>query len=574
MNENHMKNFELDKLSDELYADAPGLDPELEWEEETVTESPIEEASVERIGDFMVRNGNEVVEYVGTSTIVVIPEEFTSIAAFLVDGKPVDEVHIPSTVTEISGAAFFEATSLGKIIVDEANPVYSSIDGCLYSKDKKRFLYCSDKIEPLYIAEGCEVIESCAFFKRDVREVYFPRTLKKLDPAALANCNIDADELTLPYGVELDYEVFQESVLPRRVNLPGITKLPALAFSCAKFTSMCLPDTLVEIEGDAFASCKMSRVYISRSVKKIEEGAFNYYYSDGTEGYFEDDLEPDVYPCPDGFVLGVDNEECYAAQYAKENNIPYEVVTDVEAFLNMSSSRNSAADEWMLKAYVCVEKSEEAAECFAKAAELGDVLAKFYLAQCYEKDEGVPQDYVKAAELYMEVSRCREYLVSYDHHPQGCAEYALGSFYERGLLPDSTMEKAVEWYKRALWSGNRDAYFNLAECYLNGQGVGMNCNSAAKMLCEYCWRYGENDERVFAIAKRLENEETEYQADVFRVLYLCYANGVGTNEDREKALEYSGMYAAWKEAEELEGLKNNTEHVTPGCVSLDDDIPW
>ena len=25
------------------------------------------------------------------------------------------------------------------------------------------------------------------------------------------------------------------------------------------------------------------------------------------------------------------------------------------------------------------------------------------------------------------------------------AEYALGTFYERGLLPDSTMEKALEW---------------------------------------------------------------------------------------------------------------------------------
>jgi hypothetical protein len=65
------------------------------------------------------------------------------------------------------------------------------------------------------------------------------------------------------------------------------------------------------------------------------KGVFNYYYSDGTEGYFEDDLDSDVYSCPDGFVLGVDNEECAAAQYARENNIPYEIVTDVEAFLNV-----------------------------------------------------------------------------------------------------------------------------------------------------------------------------------------------------------------------------------------------
>ena len=82
-----MKDFELDKLSDELYADASGLDPELEWKEEAVTESPIEEASVERIGDFMVRNGNEAVEYVGTSTVVVIPEGITKIDSFFLEGK-------------------------------------------------------------------------------------------------------------------------------------------------------------------------------------------------------------------------------------------------------------------------------------------------------------------------------------------------------------------------------------------------------------------------------------------------------------------------------------------------------
>ena len=85
MNENHMKNFELDKLSDELYADAPGLDPELEWKEEAVTESPIEEASAKRIGDFMVRKGNEAVGYVGTSTVVVIPEGITKIDSKLME---------------------------------------------------------------------------------------------------------------------------------------------------------------------------------------------------------------------------------------------------------------------------------------------------------------------------------------------------------------------------------------------------------------------------------------------------------------------------------------------------------
>jgi hypothetical protein len=46
-------------------------------------------------------------------------------------------------------------------------------------------------------------------------------------------------------------------------------------------------------------------------------------------------LVESINSCPDGFVLGVDNEECAAAQYARESDIPYEVVTDVEEFLNV-----------------------------------------------------------------------------------------------------------------------------------------------------------------------------------------------------------------------------------------------
>ena len=126
-----------------------------------------------------------------------------------------------------------------------------------------------------------------------------------------------------------------DSTLPPRIVLQGVTKLPERAFDNATFGTARLPDTLTEIDDYALSGNDVSRVYIPKSVAKMGKGIFDYYYSDGTEGYFEDDCDPDVFSCPDGFVLGVDNEECAAAQYARENNIPYEVVTDIEAFLNV-----------------------------------------------------------------------------------------------------------------------------------------------------------------------------------------------------------------------------------------------
>ena len=90
--------------------------------EESEDVSPVEEEPAERIGDFMVRNGNEVVEYVGTSTIIIIPEGITKIGLFFLEGKYVTEVRIPSTVTEMGIGSFLEVPDLKNIFVDEANP--------------------------------------------------------------------------------------------------------------------------------------------------------------------------------------------------------------------------------------------------------------------------------------------------------------------------------------------------------------------------------------------------------------------------------------------------------------------
>ena len=310
-----------------------------DWEfvsvEESEETSPAEEPTA-RIGDFMVRNGNEAMEYVGTSTVVVIPEGITKIDSFFLEGKTVTEVHIPSSVTEICGGAFLETPGLKNIFVDEANTVYKSIDGCLYDKSGKSFICCPSDRDTVEIAEGTEKIEASAFFQCSVKEIKFPSTLKILEDGAFTSCSIGEkmDELVLPYGVELGKEVFMYSTLPPRITLQGVTRLSERTLANATFGMVRLPDTLIEIGDSALSGNDACRVYVPKSVTKMGEGIFNY-YSDGAEGYFEDNCDPDVYPCPDGFVLGVDNEECYAAQYARENNIPYEVVTDIEAFLNV-----------------------------------------------------------------------------------------------------------------------------------------------------------------------------------------------------------------------------------------------
>ena len=306
------------------------------------------------IKDFEIENG-VLIGYVGENATVVIPDGIIELAGFCFEDSNVEEVIISKTVKSISGSAFNETPALQKIIVDTGNSTYCSIDGCLYSKDKKRFICCPNRTEPLYIAEGCEIISSYAFFQRRVGKIVFPKTLKRFEHSALCNCYIDADELVIPNIEFEDGEWFNATTLPPIVKLEGMSALEDGAFAYSTFGAMSLPNTLTEIGDWAFYNCNMKRIYIPKTVKSLGENVFaiecpvepvgveegyseeySWYDDEEQNGEMEDATvaaqEPFL-PCPVGFLLGVDDEECAVAKYAREHNIPYEVITDVEAFL-------------------------------------------------------------------------------------------------------------------------------------------------------------------------------------------------------------------------------------------------
>ena len=210
--------------------------------------------------------------------------------------------------------------------------------------------------------------------------------------------------------------------------------------------------------------------------------------------------------------------------------------------------------EMIMSAGTPVNIKEKSAEDYAKDAELGDIEAKFELGRCYEHGKGVPKDYIKAAELYIEVAECenREKFTCSDPdcpcvYPQYEAEYALGCFNEQGLLPDSTMEKAIEWYLRAQNDGSNEADWKMVECYLLGKGVEQNLDAAAENLYNsaHHWSNG-HDVRSFTLAKALDGKTETHQLQICEILAECYLNGVGTDRDEEKALEYQKKAEALK----------------------------
>ena len=185
----------------------------------------------------------------------------------------------------------------------------------------------------------------------------------------------------------------------------------------------------------------------------------------------------------------------------------------------------------------------ETIEALMEGVKCGDLLAAYDLAQHYENGVVIPQDFNKAAELYKLVSECREALVFADPDmpltPQCEAEYAIGCLYEKGLLTDSSMEKAIHWFRRSVDSGGSDASFRMAELYIEGLYVERDYDIAAKYLYYGYNAYGCYKSKLFTIASELYGKSNNYLESILEVLVWCYSKGIGVEKDENKASLYN-----------------------------------
>lgn len=189
------------------------------------------------------------------------------------------------------------------------------------------------------------------------------------------------------------------------------------------------------------------------------------------------------------------------------------------------------------------DREYETIQELAEGVRCGDALAAYYLAQYYEEGTVVSQDFNKAAELYMMVSECREPLIFADPNmpltPQCEAEYAIGCFYEKELLPNSSMEKAIEWFLKSVYDGGSDASYKMAELHMDGNYVEQDYDKAAHYLYNGYYEFGCNDS-AFELACKLEGK-TSMEYVVREVLADCYARGIGVENDFNKATIYGQL---------------------------------
>ena len=263
-------------------------------------------------------------------TSIFIPDSVTSIEFSAFDGcSSLTSITIPDSVTSIGDSAFSRCSSLTNIFIPDSvtsiegnpfarcqnidlvvspdHPVFSTIDGVLFSKPDKRLIsYPLAKEGDTYaIPQGIEVIEEFAFSDcTSLTSISIPDTVTSIGGWAFANCS-SLTSITIPDSVtSIGISAFSECSSLTSISLPdSVTSIDVGVFSyCTSLTNITIPDSVTSIEAAAFRGCSsLTSISIPDSVTSINDWAFSW--------------------CPN-LTLTV-GRNSYAEQYAKNHNISY-----------------------------------------------------------------------------------------------------------------------------------------------------------------------------------------------------------------------------------------------------------
>lgn len=191
-----------------------------------------------------------------------------------------------------------------------------------------------------------------------------------------------------------------------------------------------------------------------------------------------------------------------------------------------------------------------AAYYFRKAAKSGYPEAEYLIAMAYFEGDGIPHDLVIALKWLRQAAE----------HGDNRALYMLGHVYHYGIGIERNPMKALELYTQSAELGNGKAMKVLGSIFKSGE-LGVQdeqrskeyyeqaydaiydkafgeCDPAAMVDLSYFYFDGENTERNYDYAVRLNQRATSYcYPPAFNNLGICYDSGMGLKKDLAKSHE-------------------------------------
>lgn len=165
--------------------------------------------------------------------------------------------------------------TLSSIEINESNPIYTTVDGILYTKDMKTLIKCPElKVGRLIIPDGVEVIADKAFINSNINSVVCPDSLISIKSNAFCNC-YELNEIYFNANLEeLGEGCFSGCVSLRNVVIPPKIKIISRScFSSCPLEKLTLPDGLQTIDKNAFVDT-IAAITIPGSVNHIAKHNF------------------------------------------------------------------------------------------------------------------------------------------------------------------------------------------------------------------------------------------------------------------------------------------------------------
>ena len=189
-------------------------------------------------------------------------------------------ISLPSSITSIGSNAIYGCTSLVNISVNEESTKYQSIDGHLYSKDGKTLTqYAIGRAETEFVIPSTvTTISGYAFYAcPNLTSIVIPSSMTSISQNAFYGCTSLVSVTMHDNVTSLGNSAFRDCINLSSIPLSSTLKtIGSNTFqNCISLTDITFPNTLVTINGSAFYGCTgLTSIIIPNSVTTIGGSSF------------------------------------------------------------------------------------------------------------------------------------------------------------------------------------------------------------------------------------------------------------------------------------------------------------